>query len=147
MFRHPFSAEIGFDHRRIVDDIGRQPGRNHHTVVEHHQLIDRDPRTGGWYGDDQPYEIVGVVGDSKYTELREAPNRSMYFNMFQENRVSHQFALRTSLEPASVAGEARRAVRDVLKSVTVARITTLSDQVDAAIVPERLIATLPPLIG
>jgi hypothetical protein len=23
--------------------------------------IDKDPRTGGLYGDDQPYEVVGVV--------------------------------------------------------------------------------------
>jgi putative ABC transport system permease protein len=107
-----------------------------------HITIDRDPRTGGWYGSDQPYEVVGVVGDSKYHELREPPQRTMYLNMFQESRLSHQFVLRTSVDPASVAGEARREVHEVLKTVTVSRVTTLSDQVDAAIVPERLIATL-----
>jgi predicted permease len=117
------------------------------SPIGKHVSIDRDPRTGGWYGDDQPYEIVGVVGDSKYTELREPPHPSMYFNMFQEARVSHQFALRTSVDPASVAGSVRRAVQDVLKTVRVAKVTTLSDQVDATIVPERLIATLSGFFG
>ncbi|RPI18904.1 MAG: hypothetical protein EHM65_01870, partial [Acidobacteriales bacterium] len=58
-------------------------------------------------GDDKPYEIVGVVGDAKYLELRESPPRTMYFNMFQEGRLFSQFVLRTSVTPASVAGEAR----------------------------------------
>ncbi len=104
--------------------------------------IDRDPRTGGWYGDEQPYEIVGVVGDSKNTELREPPRRMMFLNMFQENRVMNQFLLRTSVRPESVIPEMRRAVREALKTVSVARVTTLAGQVDAAIIPERLLATL-----
>jgi ABC-type antimicrobial peptide transport system permease subunit len=58
-----------------------------------------------------------------------------------------QFELRTSGDPASVAGEVRRAVRDVLKNVPVQRVITLADQVDASIVPERLIATLSGLFG
>jgi putative ABC transport system permease protein len=104
--------------------------------------IDRDPRTGGWYGDDQPYEIVGVVGDTKDAELREPPRRTMYFNMFQEARMVHQFVLRTSVDPESLIVDVRRAIGEVVKTVTVARVTTLSDQVDSAIVPERLIAML-----
>ncbi len=98
-------------------------------------------------GDDKPYEIVGVVGDAKYLELRETPPRTMYFNMFQEGRLFSQFALRTSVGPASVAGEVRRTVREFLKTVPVARVITLADQVDASIVPERLIATLSGLFG
>ena len=98
-------------------------------------------------GDDKPYEIVGVVGDAKYTEIREAPGRTMYFNMFQEGRMFSQFELRTSVEPASVVAEVRRTVRDVLKTVPVQRVITLADQVDASIVPERLIATLSGLFG
>ena len=115
------------------------PGRN---PIGMHINIDRSASTGGWYGDDQPYEVVGVVGDAKYIDLREAPPRTMYFNMFQEQRIFHQFALRTSVDPASVANSARRIAREILKSSPVMRVTTLSEQVDAAIVPERLIATL-----
>ena len=120
------------------------PGAN---PIGKHIAIDRDPRTGGWYGDDQPYEVVGVVGDAKATELREPQPRAMYLNMFQEGRLFHQFELRTSVEPESVAAAVRRSVRDVLKTVPVTRVTTLSGQVDAAIVPERLIAILSEWFG
>ncbi len=77
-------------------------------------------------GEDRPYEIVGVAGDAKYYELREAAPRTIYLNAFQEGRVFSQFALRTSVAPGVVAGEARRAVREVLKTVTVAKATMLA---------------------
>jgi len=71
----------------------------------------------------------------------------MYFNMFQESRLLHQFQLRTTVDPESVAGTVRRIVRDVLKTVPVTRVTTLAGQVDSNIVPERLIATLSEFFG
>jgi ABC-type antimicrobial peptide transport system permease subunit len=46
-----------------------------------------------------------------------------------------------------VAGEVRRTVGTFLKTVPVASITTLAAQMDASIVPERLIATLSGLFG
>jgi predicted permease len=109
--------------------------------------IDRDPKTGGWYGDDQPYEVIGVVGDVRQHELRDPPQRMMYFNMFQEARIVHQLVLRTDGKPVALNADVRQAVRDVLKSVSVTRVTTLSDQIDSAIVPERLIATLSGCFG
>ena len=98
-------------------------------------------------GEDKPYEIVGLVGDAKYYELREAAPRTIYLNAFQEGRVFSQFAIRTNVAPAAVVAEVRNTVRDVLKTVPVAKVTTLADQVDASIVPERLIATLSGLFG
>ncbi len=98
-------------------------------------------------GDDHPYEIVGVVGDAKYQEIREATVRTIYFNTFQSPRPSSQFAIRTSINPAAVAPEVHRTVRELLKAVAVARVTTLVEQVDASIVPERLIATLSGVFG
>jgi outer membrane protein assembly factor BamB len=50
--------------------------------------------------------------------------------------------LRTTLDAAAIVPEVRRRVRAVLKTVPVANMTTLADQVDASIWPERLIATL-----
>jgi hypothetical protein len=120
------------------------PGLN---PVGKHVTIDSDPRTGGWFGDGQPYEIVGLAADAKAFELRDPPYPTMYFNMFQESRLLHQFELRTTMDPESVAGTARRMVRDVLKTVAVTRVTTLAGQVDSNIVPERLIATLSGFFG
>jgi len=94
-------------------------------------------------GEDRPYEIVGVVGDAKYYEIRETTRRTIYLPAFQNVRVQgRHFVLRTNLDPAAVAGDVRRTVRAVLKTVQVVGVTTLSDQIDASIVPERLIATL-----
>jgi predicted permease len=99
-------------------------------------------------GQNQPYEIVGVVGDAKYLNMYQVPPRTAYLNAFQEGRGTFsQFALRTDVAPRAVAGDVRRAVGDVLKTVQVANVTTLAEQVDASIVPERLIAMLSGLFG
>jgi predicted permease len=113
-----------------VDPIGKQVA------------IDPDPKNGRWFGTDQPYEIVGLAGDAKTFELRDAPYPLIYFNMFQESRLLDQFELRTVAAPESIAGTVQRMVRDVLKTAPVKSVTTLADQVDSNIVPERLIATL-----
>jgi ABC-type antimicrobial peptide transport system permease subunit len=55
--------------------------------------------------------------------------------------------LRSTIDPAAVAPEVRRTIGAVLKTVTIRRMTTLEDQVDASIVPERLIVTLSSLFG
>jgi len=112
-----------------------------------HVAINRDPKDGGWFGSERPYEIIGLAGDAKTFELRDAPHPTIYFNMFQEDRLANQFELHTSADPESVAGTVRRMVRDVLKTVPVKRVTTLAEQVDSNIVPERLIATLSRFFG
>ena len=68
--------------------------------------------------------------------------------MFQDGggRFS-QFALRTAGAPAAVAGEVRRAVGEVLKTVPISRMTTLSDQVDASLKTEWLMARLSSTFG
>jgi predicted permease len=98
-------------------------------------------------GDEGPFEIVGVVGDTKSTDMRDPALRFVYFNMFQVGRNFSHFALRTAVDPAAVTGEARRVVRASLKTVPVVDVKTLAEQVDASIVPERLMAMLSGLFG
>jgi ABC-type antimicrobial peptide transport system permease subunit len=71
----------------------------------------------------------------------------MYIHHSQLFNAPSVFSLRTSVPPAAVAGEARRVLDDVLGNVRVTDATTLAEQVDAAIVPERLIATLSGFFG
>jgi predicted permease len=95
--------------------------------------------------DGQPltYEIVGVAGDAKYSDLREPPPRTIYLHAFQEARGRFsKFALRTDLAPARIVDQVRAVVLDTLKTVPVARVTTLAEQVDESIAQERLMATL-----
>ncbi len=98
-------------------------------------------------GDSQPFEIVGVVGNAKSGGMSEPALRFVFFNSFQLGSDSSHFALRTSIEPELVAGDVRRVVRELLKTVAVENIKTLSDQVDGAIVPERLSAVLSGFFG
>ncbi len=96
-----------------------------------------------WFdGDAQAYEIIGVVGDAKYMDIREVPQPTVYLDAFQADRPPSQFALRTIGNPASFGAEIRRVVRDALGTVPVVGLTTLADQVDGSLVPERLIAAL-----
>ena len=120
------------------------PGVN---PVGKHVGIDRSPGSGGWFGGEQPYEIVGVVGDAKAVELRDAPYATIYFDMFQEGQVSNQFVLSTQGSPEALAGTVRQMVREALKAVPVTRVTTMEAMVDSNIVPERLVATLSEFFG
>jgi ABC-type antimicrobial peptide transport system permease subunit len=61
--------------------------------------------------------------------------------------VAERPPLRTDANPAAMAGTVRRVIGEVLKGVPVTRVKTLSEQVDSAIVPERLIATLSEFFG
>jgi predicted permease len=97
--------------------------------------------------DTVPYEIVGVVGDAKYENLQETAPRTVYLNAFQEGRIQSRFALRTDVNPTTVAPQVRLAVEEVLKTVRIGKVTTLSDQVDASLVLERVMATLSAMFG
>jgi predicted permease len=93
-------------------------------------------------GEDGAYEIVGVAGDAKYTDLHDAAPRTIYLDAFQASQSFSQIALRTQVKPEAVAAEVRRAVGDVPGEFKLARIMTLAEQVDASIVPERLMTLL-----
>ncbi len=67
--------------------------------------IDRNPKDGGWFGSDEPYEIIGVAGDAKAFELRDAPYPTIYFNMFQESRLSESIRAADHGQPGSGGGD------------------------------------------
>ena len=99
-------------------------------------------------GQDRAYEVIGVVGDAKYLDLHNAAPRTVYLNAFQESRMfSHRFSIRTDTAPSAVAGDVQRTVAEVMPAMAITRVTTLADQVDASIVPERLVAMLSMLFG
>ena len=99
-------------------------------------------------GDETPtYQIVGVVSDAKYNDLRQAAPRTIYLHAFQEGRVVSELTLRTAMDPESATSAVRQTVASVLKTVPIVGVRTMTDQIDAAIVSERLIATLSSWFG
>ena len=129
----------------ISAKVGRHffPGVN---PIGQHITVVNDPQPFP-FGDDRPYEIIGLAGDIKPFELRDPPYPTVYFSMFQENHLLDQFEVRTSGDPASMAGTVRRMAREVVAAVPVKRVTTLAEQVDSNIVPEHLMATLSGYFG
>ena len=93
-----------------------------------------------------PYEIVGVAGDAKYNDVR-LPSPPIVYQFALMSRGSSDLSLRTSGRRAGLADDARRLVNDVFGTNSVGRVTTLAEQVDASIVPERLLATLAGFFG
>lgn len=93
-----------------------------------------------------PYEIVGVAGDAKYQDIRAAAPPTVYL-FAPMSRGSTTLSLRTDVTPVAVAPAARRIVIEVLGADSVRRMATLAEQVDAAVVPERLMAILGGFFG
>jgi putative ABC transport system permease protein len=93
------------------------------------------------------YEIVGVVGNVKYNNIQQPAPPTIYRNAVQEGFIASQLAIRTSVAPDAVAGAVRETESAVLKTVPIVHIMTMNDQIDASIVPERLVATLSGWLG
>jgi putative ABC transport system permease protein len=95
---------------------------------------------------DRQYEIVGLVADSKYAGIQQDMIPTAYLHAFQRMPFS-QFIIRTSIKPSAAIPEMRRVVRESLKTVRVSSVTTMDEQIEASIVPERLVAMLSELFG
>ena len=112
-------------------------------AVARHYFADRDPigRHVWLENDPDPYEIVGVAADAKYQEVRDPAPPTVY-TFAPIVRGSTTFSLRTDATPTATAADARRAVEKVFGPDSVRGVTTLTEQVDSALVPERLLALL-----
>ena len=92
-----------------------------------------------------PYQVVGVVSDSRYSSLREPDKRTVYLPMLQSldqlGRLT--LAVRGDGRPVELANAVRAAGDDIL----VTYIATLNEQVDQTLLQERLLATLALFFG
>ena len=87
--------------------------------------------------------IVGIVADTKHTSLAEKSIPEMYVPYTQNeikvwpNMQTMQVALRTAQDPASIAGDVRRALNAVDPDLPLARPATLTSLVDDSVVQPR----------
>jgi putative ABC transport system permease protein len=93
-----------------------------------------------------PIEVVGVVRDSKQKDLRDHTPRMVYFPLDQAPQ-STVAEVRAAGDIAGVIAGLRQAVVAVNSEIPVRSIKTVREQVDAALVQERLLATLCSLFG
>jgi predicted permease len=87
-------------------------------------------------------EVVGVIEDAKYVELRERDRPMLYVPFTQLDQNLRSMEVRTAGPPAAVASRLRQELGGVDPRVAVLAAVELREQVDASIVTERLIARL-----
>jgi predicted permease len=93
-----------------------------------------------------PRRIVGVVGNTKYLNLREELPLTVYVPYTQSTQGGY-IALRTSAPVRAVLPEFRRILREEAPRMPVATIKTMRQQVDESLATERLTAYLSVFIG
>jgi len=95
-----------------------------------------------------PIEIVGVVEDAKYRNLREETLPTAYLAMNQSEDAGPytEFALRTGGPASALTAGVKSTVAEMNRSIAL-DLTPLSEQVDATIVRDRLLATLSAFFG
>jgi predicted permease len=103
-------------------------------------------RSGG--GRDVPHEIVGLVADVKYNDLREAPPPMVYMPLRgprpgdEMTLKSGALEVRSSLPDDAVAGAVRAATARVSPPMKVTNVTKQSTLVTNTLLRERLLALL-----
>lgn len=93
-------------------------------------------------------EIVGVVQDAKYDDLREDFLPTIYFPLPQMAEVSESstFEIRTASNPSALASAVRDAMGSVNKPTTL-EFFTLQQEADDSVIQERLLAVLSGFFG
>ncbi|HLJ79459.1 MAG TPA: ABC transporter permease, partial [Acidobacteriaceae bacterium] len=102
----------------------------------------RDPlglHFGGEDPKDPQWEIVGVVGDTKYATLRRADAPMAFFPLASGGAT---FEVRTALAPAALMPAVRNVVNSVDANLPVVRMRTQTDSIDRLLFNERLVARL-----
>jgi predicted permease len=90
------------------------------------------------------YEIVGVVGDAKYQDLRESVLRTMYIPWTQRDEAqSYGYLIRVDGgDPLRLSSSVERVLRDADPTLRVVRLMTYAQWIDLTIPNEWLMATL-----
>ena len=90
------------------------------------------------------YEIIGVVRDTKYNDLRREINATMYTPQAAGGAT---FELRTAADPRAILPAIREAVAQVNTNLPLFDVKTESEQIDRLLFQERLVARLSGFFG
>jgi len=100
------------------------------------------------FGGDDPkdpqYEIVGIVGDTKYAGLRDETAPTAYISL--KDGAAH-FALRMSLNPQALLPAVRKVVSELDDNLPLFDIRTQTERIERLLFNERLLARLATLFG
>ncbi len=87
-------------------------------------------------------EIVGIVKDVRYNNLRQPSPFTVYLPIEQDPRLRGDLQVRTRIDPAVLSAQVQDAVRRFNPALRVVHTTTLRALVEDSIVEDRLLSTL-----
>src|SRR5208282_3105202 len=100
---------------------------------------------GDAYGPASPgYEIIGIVRDAKYNDLRREIHATMYT---PQHFGGASFELRTAADPRAILPAIREVVAQVNTNLPLFDVKTESQQIDRLLFQERLVARLAGFFG
>src|SRR5205814_8031722 len=101
------------------------------------------------YGPLEPVQIVGVVKDNRYSNPRGDAQPVIYMTFLQTNTGRGQMVLhvRVAGNPGLVLPRIREEILRVDRTLPMFEVHTLSQEMEAALIQERLIAMLSSLFG
>ncbi len=92
-------------------------------------------------------EIVGVVRDVRYNNLRQPPPPTLYQPHLQSNPEDLVFSIRTASDPANVMNAARAAVSAADPNIPVVRVETQMSTLEQRYAQEKVLAQAYALFG
>ncbi len=113
------------------------------SPIGEHLLVSSDMLTK------QPMEIIGVVEDSKYSSLNEAPMPEVYFPLSQIQRnvaENTTFEIRTAITSGALIPAVRDAMGSTSKLASL-QFTTLKQEADDSVAQQHLMAILSGFFG
>ena len=93
-------------------------------------------------------EIIGVVKDLKYKNLRDPAPPQAYFPYWHDEKARFMtFYLRTRVDPQQLSQALREQVRRLDPNIPVLDLRTIDEQIDLSLKSERLVASLSGAFG
>ena len=131
-----------YKHAVVNEGFARQyfPGRN--PIGQRFGLVDDMQPTS------PDIEVIGVIPDRKYRDLRETPPAQAYFPYFQGPHLSFMnLYLRTQGDPRQFEDALRNRMQQFDPHVPVVDLQTVSEQIGFSLRTERLVASLSGVFG
>ena len=128
----------------VIDRFSRLHKRMRNPVGLHIGMVDdRSARP-----DAPNLEVVGVVKDLKFKNLRDPAPPQAYFPYWQDDKFRFMtFYLRTRIDPQQVMQAVRGRVRQLDPNIPVVDLRTIDEQIGLSLKTERLVASLSGAFG
>jgi predicted permease len=93
-------------------------------------------------------EVIGLIPDLKYRDLRETPPAQAYFQYYQDTKFRFMnFYLRTEMDPRILVDPLRERMRQFDPNVPLVGLQTVNELIGNSLRTERLVASLSALFG